>query len=310
MSLDPTIRQRVAHLYGKTLVDLLNDRIELPPEPERESVEGVTSWRDIMEGPHGDVPLRIYLGEASMPPRRALVWCHGGAWMRGDLDMAEADGVAQRVAADLPGVVVSVDYRLAPAYTHPVPIDDVVAAFEAVADRAIGRACAVDPARVGLGGASAGAHLAACAALAMTDRSAASPSALFLAYPATDPVSGPWPETDRPEVCPELLWFDGRFLPGIFSIYLGGAPADATAIPAAGALERLPPTLITTAEYDALAPQAERFAELARAAGVRIEMHAITGVLHGYLNLVGSGIAVADEALHRHLDWLRRTLGS
>ena len=35
MSLDPKIRQRVAHLYGKTLADLLNDRIDLPPEPER-----------------------------------------------------------------------------------------------------------------------------------------------------------------------------------------------------------------------------------------------------------------------------------
>ena len=149
---------------------------------------------------------------------------------------------------------------------------------------------------------------AASAALAMTDRSAASPRALFLAYPATDPVSGPWPETDRPEVCPELLWFDRRFLRGIFSIYLGGAPADATAIPAAGALERLPPTLITTAEYDALAPQAERFAELARAAGRRVEMHAISGVLHGYLNLVGSGVEAADDALRRHVAWLVHTL--
>ena len=39
-----------------------------------------------------------------------------------------------------------------------------------------------------------------------------------------------------------------------------------------------------------------------------MELHAITGVLHGYLNLVGSGVEAADDALRRHVAWLVRTL--
>src|SRR5690625_470989 len=50
-------------------------------------------------GPHGPVPVRIYTPAAAAEgPRPVLVWCHGGAFMHGDLDMPEADQVARGVA--------------------------------------------------------------------------------------------------------------------------------------------------------------------------------------------------------------------
>src|SRR5256885_11015248 len=57
----------------------------------------------------------------------------------------------------------------------------------------------VDPARIALGGASAGAHLSTAAAIAIRDRTATgpgsiAPAALLLAYPATDPAGGPYPD--------------------------------------------------------------------------------------------------------------------
>lgn len=65
--------------------------------------------------------------------------------------MPEADSVAQLVASGLPGVVVTVEYRLAPRHRHPAALDDVVAAFRGIAAvaaaRGIGR-CARQPRRL------------------------------------------------------------------------------------------------------------------------------------------------------------------
>ena len=50
-------------------------------------------------GPHGDVPVRVYAPTDGAPPTRGVVWCHGGAFVAGDLDMPEADVVARELVA-------------------------------------------------------------------------------------------------------------------------------------------------------------------------------------------------------------------
>ncbi len=112
--------------------------------------------------------VRVY--PASMPadvatahPTPALVWAHGGGFVAGDLDMPEADWVARSLAAR--GVtVVSIDYRLASdGWRYPTPSNDVLAAWTwTLANTAD---LGIDPARVSLGGASAGANLVAGAVL-------------------------------------------------------------------------------------------------------------------------------------------------
>ena len=49
----------------------------------------------VAPGPHGPVPVRVYQStEPSASPRPLFVWCHGGGWVQGDLDMPEADATA------------------------------------------------------------------------------------------------------------------------------------------------------------------------------------------------------------------------
>ena len=219
--------------------------------------------------------------------------------------MPEADSVAQVAAATLPAVVVSVDYRLAPAHRFPAPRDDIVAVHHWATSQA--DAHGIDPERIALGGASAGAHLALGAALAFRDAGTRLPAALVLAYPVTDPLGGPYPDRCDPE-CPPVLWLDADAVGGLFRALVGDdEEAPAAAVPARADLHGLPPVLVTTAECDALAPQGERFVALARAAGVDATVHRTTGLLHGYLNTVGDS-APADRALARHLDWLRERL--
>lgn len=301
MALDPDIAARVAHLWDAHVLQLLSGEVEGVPSAAPVTVEGVTRTEDMILGPGGPIPVRWYRSAelAAGEPAPTLVWAHGGGWKYGDLDMPEADSVAQLIAAGLPGVVVTVDYRLAPEHRHPAALDDVMAAFRGVA--AAGGLHGVDTARAALGGASAGGHLAALAALELADDDV-SPAALLLAYPVIDPDGGPYEE--RHPDCPPVLWLGHEGTMGLFRSYLGDGFEGDVPVPAHGDLSRLPPTLVTTAEVDSLQAQAVRFIDLLRDAGVAVTHHDVDGVLHGYLNTVGDE-PLADAALARHLAWLR-----
>lgn len=296
VSLDPGARQLVSHLYGATIAQVMSGEVAQPEYdvPRRLGVK-------IEEIELGGVPCRLYRSVDAPSPSPALVWAHGGAWVAGNLDMPEAHAVAQQVAAELVGAVISVDYRLAPDARHPDARDDLITAFQAAID-----ALDVDDERVALGGASAGGNLAAAAAIAMRDEDFPRPAALFLAYPATDPIDGPYPTSDRPAEVPETLWLTQPLTAMGFGLYTGD-PVPDDAVPHRCDLAGLPPTLVTTAGFDALADQADRFVDLAAAAGVEVTHHHEERFLHGYLNMV-SQLATADAALTRHTDWLREVL--
>ena len=295
--LDPAVAARVEHLQGVSVEQFFTVGVDAPPVAEVPPVDGVR-WEALeVDAPDGPVPVRRYeRTDASDGARPCLVWCHGGGWGLGNLDMPEAHVVSQRTASTLDAVVYSVGYGLAPDHPYPVPQEQIVAVFEhAVADPA------VDPTRIALGGASAGGHLAACAAHRL--KVAEAPlAAVFLAYPATDPVDGPYPDR-KPDACPELIWFDGPKLATLFAKHTGTAPPPTGAVPALLDPAGLPPTLVTTVPLDSLRPQAETYVDLLADAGVDVEHHEVRHVLHGYLDMTGS-VAIADAALDRHLAWL------
>ncbi|MEQ1787991.1 MAG: alpha/beta hydrolase fold domain-containing protein, partial [Acidimicrobiales bacterium] len=75
-----------------------------------------------------DVPIRVYTpAEAVGGDAPLLVWLHGGGWVIGDLDTADA--TARALANRSGAVVVSVDYRLAPEHPFPAAHDDALEAM-------------------------------------------------------------------------------------------------------------------------------------------------------------------------------------
>ena len=145
----------------------------------------VTPINDTVAGPHGPVPVRWYFPQPGtlLIGTAPIVWVHGGAFVRGDLDLPETHEVARALAAQ--GFrVVTVGYRLVtagfrrpgggPAIRYPVPVDDVVAVVRAVQQD--------NPHGVILGGASAGACLAAGAVLRLAADDAPPLRGLFFAY--------------------------------------------------------------------------------------------------------------------------------
>jgi acetyl esterase len=275
------------------------DAAEAPPVVDTRS--------ESAPGPHGPVPVRIYIPIAHLPAGApCLVWLHGGGFIGGDLDMHEADWTAREVCAVAGAVVVSVDYRLAVGgVCYPVPHDDTVAAVTWVRDRA--EDLGVDPARITIGGASAGGNLTAGAAVKLRDRDGWVPAALALVYPvlhARVPPPPPSLAAALAELPPVFHTPPGEERP-LTENYLGGplSSADGYAFAANAILDRLCPTLVLNAEYDNLRPSGEAFAAAVALAGVDVRQVTIRGMLHGFLNLPAE-----VEPVRRCLDLIAETV--
>jgi acetyl esterase/lipase len=259
-------------------------------------------------GPHGRVPVRTYAGAMAVEAP-CLVWIHGGAFKFGDLDMLEAHAVSAEIAHRLPGVVVSVDYRLVPKFRYPVPVDDCVAVVRWVVEHP--EVVGVDPARLAIGGASAGSNLATATALRLRDEHGPAVQAMCLAYPA---VHREVPEPSREcaeaaALLPPLARFTKEARQEIYEDYLGELYADPPGYgtPAIADLAGLPPVAIANAEYDDLRPSGEDFARRLRAHGVVVDDWTEPGVAHGYLNYVGD-VGGAGHTLDRFVRHLRAHL--
>jgi acetyl esterase len=245
-------------------------------------------------GPAGDVPVRIYVPTDAPGPRPVLVYFHGGGWVIGDVETH--DSTVRAVAAASGVTVVSVDYRLAPEHPFPAPLDDCCAAVRWVVDNA--EALDVDPARLAVGGDSAGGNLAAVAAVRMRD--AGIPVAFqLLVYPVTDGTMGSASYAENAEgyflTRDSMDWFWGHYVGDGDRTHPHVSPVHAPDESLAG----LPPALIITAEFDPLRDEGEAYAARLQAAGVPVTTTRYDGVIHGFFSMgdmIPEGKAAVDEA--------------
>jgi acetyl esterase len=217
-----------------------------------------------------------------------VVFLHGGGWTLGDV--ADYDGLARRLAARLPAVVLSVEYRRAPEHPFPAAVDDAV-----VATRwAITHAAELggDPSRVAVAGDSGGGNLAAVTCQLLRDAAGPQPAAQLLLYPNV--ARG----ADQPSVrefgrvpyltLADMAWFTRQYVPA--GVDLG----DPRISPAEGDLAGLPPALVVTAGVDPLRDSGRAYAEALTAAAVPVEWLELPDMPHGFAHLVA--LAPAAEA--------------
>ncbi|MFF8450002.1 alpha/beta hydrolase [Streptomyces leeuwenhoekii] len=276
-------------------------------------LDGVDFTDGSVGGRHGAVPVRRY--RPAGPAAGTLVWLHGGAFSGGGLDQCESHAVGAALVRH--GIeVVAVDYRRVPRWNpwrdpgpgrlpgvrFPVPLDDVVDAFGAVAR---------EQGPVMLGGASAGACLAAAAGLRLHAEEKASPAGLVLAYGTFHATLPPVPETvrDRLRGRHGLVQFRPDTVRRMNHNYAGSAEAMALpfAFPGGHRLPPMPPTLMVDADRDTLRASGEAFARELADSGTRVDRHVVRGSTHGFLDrphgphfvtgtaLMGSWIAEAEK---------------
>jgi len=256
----------------------------------------------VASGAH-DVALRVHHppDRASPGARPCLIWLHGGGFVLGDCRMDDPELARWSEALDC--VAVSVEYRLAPEHPYPAALEDCHAGLAWVVRNAA--RLGVDPARVGIGGGSAGGGLAAAVALLARDRGGPAPAFLYLDAPALD---------DR-QATPSSRWETAWIWPAAanrfaWRAYLGerhGAEVPPYAAPArAGDLAGLPPTFLSIGACDGFVDEVLAFAQRLVGAGVPTELHLYPGAPHGFRLAAGSRLARRAE---RDADeWLRGQL--
>ena len=246
----------------------------------------------MIPGPAGELPVRVYTPEGS-PPFPIVVFFHGGGWVVGTLDTY--DPLCRDLAAATPAVVVSVDYRLAPEHRWPAAVEDAYAATLWASRNAAALGGAQH--RLAVAGDSAGGNLAAVVALGARDRGGPPIAFQLLVYPVLDvaAATASWRE-----------YADGFYLTAdgmrwYWNHYLGGADGlapDASPLRAAFA-GGLPPALVIGAECDILRDEGEAYAARLAEAGVEALASRYPGVVHGFVRwqaVTGAADAALQEA--------------
>lgn len=227
-------------------------------------------------GPDTEIPIRIYTPEGN-GPFPALAWFHGGGWVVGDLE--SADATARHLTLGSNCVVVSVDYRLAPEAKFPGPAEDCYAATRWVAQNAA--SINVDPGKIAVGGDSAGGNLAAAISLMARDRVGPPLAFQLLVYPVTDRDFSTESYVQNAEgyqlTRDTMIWYWDHYLKS------DADAANPYAAPLqAQSLRGLPPALVITAEYDPLRDEGEAYAHRLEAAGVNTACLRYDGMIHGF----------------------------
>lgn len=272
--LDPALRHLVGARTDLAAESLPAVRASLNQRRADSAAHIDTAGVDIDDTVAGeDVPVRIYRGGVD----GVLVYCHGGAFVLGNLDTDHLQCVelARRAAV----TVVSVDYRLAPQHPYPAAIDDALAALRWAADRAPGWGIGTD--RLAVAGSSAGATLAAGLAQRAADGSAPPIRYQLLHQPALD--DGPTPSKREFDSTPGLA---GPAVDVMWSHYLAGEAPSAGSVPARAAdLSGLAPAFLSCSELDPLRDEAVDYALRLLRAAVPTELHVVPGTCHGFDSL-------------------------
>ena len=222
--------------------------------------------RSVTDVDAGGVPARFYRDGPDDAP--VLLYAHGGGWVAGDL--ATHDGLCRLLVKETGWSVLAVDYRLAPESPYPAAVEDLTRALDWLRDQGL---------RVGVGGDSAGGHLAAVLARQAADAG----------RPALDPAMA-YPELDDFGLHrDEMRFFWDAFAPDGLP-----AAADPLRMDPAG----LPPAVVVTAELDVLCDEGERYAYRLQAAGVPVISTRYQGVNHNFVRKLAlfdaAAVAVAQ----------------
>jgi acetyl esterase len=259
----------------------------------REEVATVTDR--LVPAAHGDVPVRVYApaGAAAADPVGVLLWMHGGGWVVGDLETADA--TCRQLANRANAIVVSVDYRLAPEHPAPAALEDCLAALTWTTDNA--KLLGSTGTKVAVGGESAGGNLAAVLCQRALDDLGPQIDFQLLVNPVTDCTMSHASIEENAEghflTKAAMEWFIGH--------YLGAAdPKDPSVSPLfVDRCEGLPPAMVITAEFDPLRDEGEAYAQRLREAGVPVDAQRYDGQIHSFFvmtSLLDDGATAVDRA--------------
>ena len=239
-----------------------------------------------------EVPVRLYFpSEEAMSGEPVegekypvLLFFHGGGWVTESVE--NYDRVCSRMAQSTGHIVMSVEYRLAPEYRFPVPLEDCYAAAKALYTGHL--VLPVAPDRITIIGDSAGGNLAAAVCLKARDTGEFIPKKQILIYPALNNCYTEGSPYKSVQENGQDYLLTAVKMEDYLKLYESSTedrqnPYFAPIL--AKDLSHMPETLILTAEFDPLRDEGEEYGKRLKEANNYVEIHRIPDALHGYFAL-------------------------
>lgn len=228
-----------------------------------------------------------------------MVLFHGGGFL---LKASEAHyQIAKEYAMRIPCKVVLADYRLAPKYPFPFPVEDCFSTYKWTLDHA--DILGIDKNKIIVGGDSAGGNLATAVMLMARDRQLPIPVALLLIYPVTDRrmvTESMKKYTDTP------VW-NSKLSKMMWDAYLGEqipehieyvSPIEASSF------EQFSPVYMEVAEYDCLRDEGILLYERLKEEKIEVQLHEIKNACHSFETVIDSSIT--RTCMDRRINWLKK----
>jgi len=311
---DPELSEVLAALAEQLPPTLTPDMIEpmraasvTPPVEDLLALRpDVTHREETVPGYEGaELIVSIFTSKSRVGTGPGFFHTHGGGMIIGDrftgvdvmLDWVERFG----------GVCVSVEYRLAPEFPDPYPVEDCYAALVWTAEHAA--ELGIDPDRLVIAGGSAGGGLAAGTTLLARDRKGPKLAGQVLIYPMIDDRNatvsshqidgvGVWDRTSN-ETGWDALLGERR---GTDAVSIYAAPSRATD------LSGLPPAFIDVGSAEVFRDEDVAYASTIWACGGVAELHVWPGGFHGF-DLMAPQAVLSQAMTAARTAWVERLLG-
>ncbi|ELC8361473.1 alpha/beta hydrolase fold domain-containing protein [Clostridium perfringens] len=236
------------------------------------------------------VNCRVYKKEGLEGILPCIVYIHGGAFIGGSLDVSE--NPCKLIAEGINGVVISVDYSLAPENPYPLGLNDCRKVVEYIEENNF--LYGIDKSKIGIVGESAGANLATIVANENSNIRFQG-----LVYPVVtfveknpffnwdiDLYENPYKEEKIYNFINSLRNCEGLVQKLYIQRELDPRREDLSPIFNKN-LSKAKKTLIAVSEYDYLRVQGEAYGKLIHKAGVETKIIRYEGVNHAFLDNLG-----------------------
>lgn len=250
----------------------------------------------------GEFETFLYEPKGLCEPSSCIVYIHGGGFVFGAGDYNY--NIAREYCISVGAKLLFINYRLAPKYPHPVPVEDCYAGLRYIFENADKHG--IDRAKIGVAGESAGGALSAAVCLMARDRGTDKPAFQLLIYPATDITMN----TESNKRFTDTPVWNSELSKMMWPAYVPDRERDDICYASPMQAEffgDLPPAYVETAEFDCLHDEAIDYADAMRKAGVDVVINETKGTMHGFDSVANApttqtAIKKRVEFMKKHLD--------
>ncbi len=239
-----------------------------------------------------------WIAGSGVPQDKAILYFHGGGFRLGSVSSHRE--LIARISEASGCRVLAINYRLAPEYRFPAPLEDALAAYGGMLEQGL------SPENIAFAGDSAGGNLVLTAMLGLRERGLPLPAAGVLMSPWTDLAATGESYVSRADADPI---HQRPMIAALAKNYLGEGsdPCDPLVSPFYADLTGLPPLLVQVGDRETVLSDSTMFADSARAAGVDVDLQVWDGMIHVF-QMFGKELPEARRAIASIAEFLKQHL--